>query len=328
MDLGVLGQNLTPFARSSVEQSLVQPALQFLRRESKQVRYQLVLSGYFWNGSQVHEVRVSERCQQIGEILELLHSASLIIDDIQDDSASRRGLPCVHRQIGVPKAINLGNWLYFAAFQKLHEMGLAQNQVARMSQLFSQALCNGHAGQALDLGIRIADCPPARISEVCHSSMRLKTGALTGLAMASGAVLADLSTPIQDEAYRYGVEIGLVLQSYDDLKNLKLDPLTPEKRFEDLKSMRPSLIWQWAAEHSNPKCLSDLKQAADLLPEEDKIFQWLTDYEAELHLGRDCKQRVADLLGVARERWQSERNESYLRLKVILQKLVDSYEKL
>src|SRR5512142_2931568 len=46
-------------------------------------------------------------------IVEGLHLGSLIIDDIEDESSTRRGGPTLHRQIGVPNALNAGNWLYF-----------------------------------------------------------------------------------------------------------------------------------------------------------------------------------------------------------------------
>jgi geranylgeranyl pyrophosphate synthase len=46
-------------------------------------------------------------------IPELIHTASLIIDDIEDESEARRGGPCVHKMLGIPTSINAGCAIYF-----------------------------------------------------------------------------------------------------------------------------------------------------------------------------------------------------------------------
>jgi geranylgeranyl pyrophosphate synthase len=48
----------------------------------------------------------------------MLHNASLLIDDIQDNSKLRRGVPVAHNIYGVPLTINAANYIYFLAMQK------------------------------------------------------------------------------------------------------------------------------------------------------------------------------------------------------------------
>jgi geranylgeranyl diphosphate synthase type 3 len=48
----------------------------------------------------------------------MLHNASLLIDDIQDNSKLRRGVPVAHHIYGVPLTINTANYIYFLAMQK------------------------------------------------------------------------------------------------------------------------------------------------------------------------------------------------------------------
>jgi geranylgeranyl diphosphate synthase type 3 len=65
----------------------------------------------------------------IGDLVEMLHNASLLIDDIQDNSKLRRGVPVAHNIYGVPLTINAANYIYFLAMQKaltLHHPDVTQ----------------------------------------------------------------------------------------------------------------------------------------------------------------------------------------------------------
>lgn len=65
------------------------------------------------------DVKMDEKVIKIGGLTELLHCATLIIDDIQDSSIERRGKPCSHIIYGVDTAINAANLIYFLPAQKL-----------------------------------------------------------------------------------------------------------------------------------------------------------------------------------------------------------------
>lgn len=60
-----------------------------------------------------------EVLSSVMELIEMLQNASLMIDDIEDASELRRGLPCAHLVYGVPSTINSANYYYFLALQKL-----------------------------------------------------------------------------------------------------------------------------------------------------------------------------------------------------------------
>ena len=60
-----------------------------------------------------------EKREKIGEVVEMLHNASLMIDDIEDDSILRRGIPVAHKVYGVPHTINSANYVYFLGLQKV-----------------------------------------------------------------------------------------------------------------------------------------------------------------------------------------------------------------
>jgi len=57
--------------------------------------------------------------QVIIEVTEMLHNASLLIDDIEDSSTLRRGFPVAHSIYGVPAVINSANYVYFLGLEKV-----------------------------------------------------------------------------------------------------------------------------------------------------------------------------------------------------------------
>lgn len=63
--------------------------------------------------------KFKEEAVRVGGLIELLHCASLIIDDIEDGSIQRRGKPCSHSVYGIDYAINAANLMYFLPVTKL-----------------------------------------------------------------------------------------------------------------------------------------------------------------------------------------------------------------
>jgi geranylgeranyl pyrophosphate synthase len=82
---------------------------------------------------------------------EFMHVGSLIVDDIEDKSEKRRGVPCAHMVFGEPIAINAGTAAYFQGQQLLLVPGLTPTQLNQVYDYYFCALRAGHAGQALDI---------------------------------------------------------------------------------------------------------------------------------------------------------------------------------
>jgi geranylgeranyl diphosphate synthase type 3 len=82
----------------------------------------------------------------IKDVIGCLHSASLVIDDIEDSSLTRRGRPCAHVAFGVPRALNAGNYAYFLALEKVL---LLQNPSC--VEVFTREMLNLHRGQGRDI---------------------------------------------------------------------------------------------------------------------------------------------------------------------------------
>ena len=98
-------------AEQLVSVGLTQPVDEFLRRGGKRFRATLLELAYRIAGGDGNVPT------PVLEAVELLHAGSLIIDDIEDGTEERRGGAAMHAKIGVPSAINAGNWLYFRTWK-------------------------------------------------------------------------------------------------------------------------------------------------------------------------------------------------------------------
>lgn len=224
------------------ERSLFAGARNFLLRPGKGFRAQLVETSFRLSGG---DAKMLPRAAL--EAIELLHAGSLIIDDIQDDAESRRGGRALHRMVGMPQALNAGNWLYFVALSKLDELRLGPEQAHEVSRMAHRCLLRCHEGQALDLGLRVNELKRAEVYDIAQTTSLLKTGALMSFSAHLGGLLAGALARELYGLARFGGQAGLALQMLDDLGSF-VAPDRHNKGLEDLRNQRVSWVWAWATE--------------------------------------------------------------------------------
>ena len=76
----------------------------------------------------------------------MLHNASLLIDDIQDNSVLRRGNPCAHKIYGIASTINSANYVYFIGLEKILELGKPEAVT-----IFKDSMLELHRGQGMEI---------------------------------------------------------------------------------------------------------------------------------------------------------------------------------
>lgn len=272
----LLGFNEGPVS-DLVEGALLGPLAEFLSRPGKQFRGQLVRLAFELSNGTPLDPEVGVRwCAQGAEVLEQIHAGSLVVDDIQDGSQERRGKPTLHREHGIPLALNAGNWLYFWPLERVKTWGLPPEREVLVYQVCHEALLRAHFGQALDVGVPIDSLPQSRIPEVSLASLELKTGALMALATRLGAVLGGANPQRREALGEFGKRFGIALQMLDDLGNFtgktgKADP----KRWEDLKLRRPSWIWASVARTATESEFAEFVAAVRCLPDEAPLWNWV-----------------------------------------------------
>lgn len=148
----------------------------------------------------------------LGVALELLHTSSLIHDDIMDGSPLRRGRAATYASHGVPMAILAGDTLVALAFRTMSEVVSPRSSM--MMSVFTDAFLQVCQGQALDLELPAVPDPNSGV----HSSMvEKKTAKLFEAAAVLGG-LTGTSDPRTIHALQtYGLSVGMAYQAKDDL---------------------------------------------------------------------------------------------------------------
>jgi geranylgeranyl pyrophosphate synthase len=276
----VLAELLGLDDRSPIEDILRSALLDLVKEMAsspgKRIRGQLVSLSYrLLSGTRPSTV-AAQQCRWCADVVEMIHAGSLIIDDIEDGSCMRRGRPALHVKVGVPLALNAGNWLYFWGLELLRMTELPDNTIFHLYEHCHRTLLRAHFGQAVDLSARIATLSQCRVAAACLASMKLKTGALMGFATILGGSIAGASEwvlPILDD---FGREFGVALQMFNDLGNL-IGKCEPSKRYEDLKLYRPSWVWACAAATA-PRHYQQFCTAVARLPYADELEIWIGEH--------------------------------------------------
>ena len=154
---------------------------------------------------------------------ELVHTFSLIHDDIMDDDDMRRGKPSVHKVWDEPTAILAGDTLFSKAFEMIilsKDNGADPANVANALATVADACVKICEGQASDMGFE----GNFDVKEEEYSNMIFKkTGALIAAATKAGAIMGGANQEVVDAMYDYGRLIGQAFQIQDDYLDVVSD---------------------------------------------------------------------------------------------------------
>jgi octaprenyl-diphosphate synthase len=158
---------------------------------------------------------VTERHQRLGAALEMIHTATLIHDDLIDDSDTRRGKSTAHVRFGNTTAVLLGDYFYTHAFNLVAAMGDAP-VMSRLTET-TNIVCRGELHQ--QCAARDVSLSEEEYGRIIYA----KTAALTELAGELGAVAGEPSQ--RRAAAGYGLACGIAFQIVDDCLDFSGDPL-------------------------------------------------------------------------------------------------------
>ncbi|WP_305513361.1 short chain isoprenyl diphosphate synthase IdsA [Methanobrevibacter sp. V14] len=165
-----------------------------------------------------------ESALKTGAAIELIHTFSLIHDDIMDDDDMRRGMPSVHKVWGEDVAILAGDTLFSKAFEMIiTSKNTTSEQNNKALATVADACVKICEGQALDMGFeeRFDVCEDEYMEMIFK-----KTGALIAAATKAGAIMGGADDDVIDAMYEYGRLIGLAFQIQDDYLDLASDEET------------------------------------------------------------------------------------------------------
>ena len=148
---------------------------------------------------------------RLGAVVEIIHTATLVHDDIIDDAKTRRGRPAANTQWGNSKCVLAGDWLYMQAFK----IAVQERNFRILDTLIelTQQMVEGELLQMEKLGKLIT------IEEHFDLIFR-KTACLFSVCMRLGAILGG-ATAVEEAALgKYGHDLGMAFQIVDDVLDL------------------------------------------------------------------------------------------------------------
>ena len=148
---------------------------------------------------------------KLGAVVEIIHTATLVHDDIIDEAKTRRGRPAANTQWGNSKCVLAGDWLYMQAFK----VAVQERNFRILDTLIelTQQMVEGELLQMEKLGRLIS------LDEHFDLIYR-KTACLFSVCMRLGAILGGATPEQEDQVARYGRDLGMAFQIVDDVLDL------------------------------------------------------------------------------------------------------------
>ncbi len=262
MSHSLVTAKITQDIEDKLKQFLHLPAKDISGRQKKSLRQMLISYGY--QAGLMDRQEKPENLKKINllnDLIEDLHEASLVIDDIEDESNFRRGEPSLHVKYGLPTALNTANWIYFRSLEKIMFASefddLLKNKILSWTLLVMR---QAHEGQALDLNnLMKVDLPQIPDENFYKYITELKTGALTGLAAGLASMLSNSDDERFLKYFKIGQTIGVFIQQLNDIGNIE-KRISNQNFFEDARNKKISWVNYLAPVVLPPSTWSDLEK--------------------------------------------------------------------
>jgi octaprenyl-diphosphate synthase len=191
---------------------------------------------------------------ELAAVVEFIHTATLLHDDVVDASALRRGRETANALFGNAASVLVGDFLYSRAFQ----MMVAQHNM-RVMEVLAEATNVIAEGEVLQL----MNCNDPDIDEAAYLQViRYKTAKLFEAAGRLGAILHGADRGMENALGAYGMHLGTAFQIIDDVLDYSGDTQTIGKNVgDDLAEGKPTLPLLFAMRHGTPEESALIRQA-------------------------------------------------------------------
>lgn len=181
----------------------------------------------------------------LASIIELIHTATLLHDDVVDASLLRRGQETVNQRWGNEASVLIGDFLYSKAFQLTGEIN--SSRIMSILAETSNILAEGELQQLLHRS------DPTTTEADYLNVIKNKTAKLFSASARLGAVLAKRNATEEEHIAEYGMQLGIAFQLIDDVLDYNADRTLGKNIGDDLAAGRPTLPILYAMWHSDTK---------------------------------------------------------------------------
>ena len=191
---------------------------------------------------------------ELAAVVEFIHTATLLHDDVVDASDMRRGHETANAMFGNAASVLVGDFLYTRAFQMMVSV-----QDMRVMEVLSEATNIIAEGEVLQL----MNCNDPDIDESAYLRViRYKTAKLFEAAGRLGAIVSGMERTTEDAMGRYGMHLGTAFQLIDDVLDYSGDTEVIGKNVgDDLAEGKPTLPLLFAMKHGKPEEAAVIRNA-------------------------------------------------------------------
>lgn len=218
------------------KKSVMAPMKRILKSGGKRLRPILTIL--------MHEIFKGENREiyKLAVIPEVVHNATLMVDDIEDNSTLRRGSKCAHLKYGVPIAVNDANFFYFYPLGILDQIKCTCEQKNTLYSVYHHKMMQLHIGQAMDIQWAVLN-EFQRVTRGQYLQMcAYKTGGLLSIAMQFGAIVAGANGEILQKIDEIAIKMGLAYQIKDDILNISENGEWGKEFGEDITEAKMTLL--------------------------------------------------------------------------------------
>jgi octaprenyl-diphosphate synthase len=209
-----------------------------------------------------------EHVHELAAVIEFIHTATLLHDDVVDESSMRRGRKTANAEFGNAASVLVGDFLYSRAFQMMVSVGSQ-----RVMEVLADATNVIAEGEVLQL-LNIHD--PDTDEEKYLRVVRYKTAKLFQAAAQVGAILGNASSKDEKALANYGTHLGTAFQLVDDILDYSGDQHETGKNVgDDLAEGKPTLPLIYAMRAGTPAQKEAVRRAIEQggLTELDAVVQ-------------------------------------------------------
>lgn len=254
---------VSEYNQNKMQKELDRPFTYIQGLPGKNIRSKLMIAFNHWMNIPL------DKLKEIGEIVQMLHNASLLIDDIEDNSCLRRGFPVAHSVYGIANTLNTANYVFFLALERCQQLDHADTV-----KVYTEQMLELHRGQGMEIYWREQFICPTE-SEYKLMVIR-KTGGLFML----GIGLMELFSDNKTQFTRIITILGLYFQIRDDYINLT------NKEYSETKSICDDL--------TEGKFSFPIVHAVNNKKNEREILDILKQRTTNLQLKKRCVQLLEE----------------------------------
>ena len=191
---------------------------------------------------------------KLASIIELLHTATLVHDDVVDNSPTRRGIKSVNNLWTNSHGVLIGDYIYSKAFilmVEMENMKILEELAAATNDISQGELIQLDAIKNLDISLN-------KLKKISY----FKTGRLFEAAARTGAILAKLNQSYINNISESAKNLGILFQIRDDLLDYSINLKTGKPSYQDLREGKVTYPFFFAYKNANKK---EQKQLRNLL---------------------------------------------------------------